>query len=98
MHHNIKELTGCYRRWSQEQAKAETTVALFYVSDYGYSDRLSQAIAQGITKTGVVVEMVDLKATDNYEVKELVGIASGIVIGTPPAHSSAQLKAAVSTI
>jgi len=34
------------------------------VSDYGFSDRLSQAIAHGITKTGVAVEMMDLKVAE----------------------------------
>jgi len=29
-----------------------------------FSDRLSQAIAHGITKTGVAVEMMDLKVAE----------------------------------
>jgi flavorubredoxin len=48
LRYNVAELTGRYQRWSQEKAKAEDLVAVFYVSDYGYSDRLSQAIARGI--------------------------------------------------
>jgi flavin reductase (DIM6/NTAB) family NADH-FMN oxidoreductase RutF len=86
--HNITELLGRYRRWSQEQTKEEKTVAVFYVSDYGYSDRLCQAIAKGITKTGVAVETLDLKSADPQEVKELASIAVGIVIGTPPVSGS----------
>ncbi|MGL6284708.1 MAG: FprA family A-type flavoprotein, partial [Microcoleaceae cyanobacterium] len=64
LRHNLLELTSRYEQWSQEQAKAETTVAVFYTSDYGYSDRLAQAIALGITKTGVLVEMMDLRTAD----------------------------------
>jgi flavorubredoxin len=82
--HNVVELTGRYRTWSQTKAKAETTVALFYVSDYGYSDRLAQSIASGITKTDVAVEMVDLRSADLQEVQELVSRCAGIVIGMPP--------------
>lgn len=89
LHHNVTELVGRYRQWSQEQAKAETTVAVFYLSDYGFSDRLSQAIAHGITKSGVAVEMMDLRSADPQEVKELVSIASGLVIGTPPTTGDA---------
>jgi len=74
LHYNVTELTN-RRQWSQEQAKAETTVAVF-MSDYGFSDRLSQAIAHGITKTGVAVEMMDLKVAEPQDVKELVSIAS----------------------
>ncbi len=84
LRYNLKELLGRYRSWSQAQAKAEKTVAVFYISDYGYSDRLSQAIARGITKTGVAVEMVDLKFADTQDVQELASRAAGIVIGMPP--------------
>ncbi|HEY9635550.1 MAG TPA: diflavin flavoprotein [Coleofasciculaceae cyanobacterium] len=100
LHHNVTELVGRYRQWSQEQAKAETTVAVFYLSDYGFSDRLSQAIAHGITKTGVAVEMMDLRSADPQEVKELVSIASGLVIGTPPTAKEAATTAqtAIGTI
>ena len=84
LRYNLKELLGRYRSWSQAQAKAEKTVAVFYISDYGYSDRLSQAIARGITKAGVAVEMVDLKFADTQDVQELSSRAAGIVIGMPP--------------
>ncbi len=100
LHHNVTELVGRYRQWSQEQAKAETTVAVFYVSDYGFSDRISQAIAHGITKTGVAVEMMDLKSADPQDVRELVSIAAGLVIGTPPmtGPTAATAQTAISTI
>jgi flavin reductase (DIM6/NTAB) family NADH-FMN oxidoreductase RutF len=97
LRHNVDELVGRYRKWSQAQAKAETSVVVFYVSDYGYSDRLSQALARGITKTGVGVEMINLKSADPQEVQELVNRAAGIVIGMPPA-SSATAAAAVGTV
>ncbi|AVQ70704.1 diflavin flavoprotein A [Microcystis sp. MC19] len=82
--HNITELLNHYRDWSQAQTKGEKTVAVFYISDYGYSDRLCQSLAKGITKTGVAVETLDLKSADPQEVKELASSAVGIVIGTPP--------------
>ena len=82
--HNVAELTGRYRRWSQAKAKAETLVAVFYVSDYGYSDRLSQALARGVTKTGVAVEMMDMRSADPHEVNELVSRATALLIGLPP--------------
>ncbi|CCH92116.1 Diflavin flavoprotein A 1 [Microcystis aeruginosa PCC 9432] len=82
--HNVTELLIRYRDWSQAQTKAEKTVAVFYISDYGYSDRLCQSIAKGITKTGLAVETLDLKSADPQEVKELASSAVGIVIGTPP--------------
>ena len=37
---------------------------MLYASDYGFSDRLSQTIARGITKANVAVEMLDLLSAD----------------------------------
>ncbi len=97
LHHNVTELVERYRKWSQAQAKTETSVVVFYISDYGYSDRLSQAIAHGITKTGVGVEMIDLKSADPQEVQEIVGRSAGIVIGMPPVTNKIA-NAAISTV
>ncbi|MFB2772585.1 diflavin flavoprotein [Pelatocladus sp. BLCC-F211] len=95
--HNVEELTGRYRTWSQSQTKAETTVGVFYVSGYGWGDRLAQAVANGITKTGVAVELVDLKTADLQELQELVGRCAGIVVGTPPVSNPAA-QTALSTV
>jgi flavorubredoxin/flavin reductase (DIM6/NTAB) family NADH-FMN oxidoreductase RutF len=86
--YNADELIERYRSWSEAQSKAEKIVAVFYVSDYGWSDRISQAIARGITKTGVGAEMVDLKSAEPQEVQELVGRSAGIIIGMPPLSGS----------
>ena len=45
-------------------SKAPASVAVLYAADYGYSDRLSQTLARGITKAGVATEMVDLLSVD----------------------------------
>lgn len=98
LQHNVAELTARYRNWSQTKAKAETTVAVFYVSDYGYSDRLSQSIASGITKTGVAVEMVDMRSSDLQEIQALVSRSAGIVISMPPTSANSSVKTALSTV
>jgi flavorubredoxin/flavin reductase (DIM6/NTAB) family NADH-FMN oxidoreductase RutF len=100
LRHHVPGLTESYREWSQAKAKAEATVAVFYVSDYGYSDRLSQAIARGITKTDVAVETMDLKSAEAQEVGELASRAQGIVLCTPPSSGPAgtAVKAALGTL
>ena len=98
--HNLEELTGRYRRWSNEKSKAENMVAIFYVSDYGYCDRISQALAKGITKTGVAVEMMDMRLADPHDVTELVGRAKAILLGMPPStgQGAEEVQTAVSSI
>ncbi|MEY3256054.1 MAG: hypothetical protein RLZZ29_1189 [Cyanobacteriota bacterium] len=99
LYHNVEELTGRYRIWSQSQAKTETVVGIFYVSEYGHSDRLAQSIANGVMKTGVGVEMVDLGgAVDLQELRELVGRCKGLVIGMSPVSGSSSMQAAVGTV
>ncbi|MGD1855618.1 MAG: diflavin flavoprotein [Leptolyngbyaceae cyanobacterium] len=100
LRHNLEELTERYRRWSNEKSKAENTVAIFYVSDYGYCDRISQALAKGVTKTGVAVEMMDMRLADPHDVTELVGRAKGILMGMPPSsgQGAEEIQTALSSI
>ncbi|AFY78946.1 putative flavoprotein [Pleurocapsa sp. PCC 7327] len=97
LQHHIPDWVERYQSWSQEQAKTDTLVALFYVEDYGFSDRVARSIAQGITRTEVAVELVNLNEVDPHEVRELVNQAKGLVIGMPP-QSSIAAHAALSTI
>lgn len=85
--HHRDDWVGKYRTWSENQTKAETFVALFYMDEYGHSDRLARHLADGIAKTGVTVELVDLSVAGTHEVRELVNCAAGIVIGMPPQTS-----------
>ncbi|MFW6357938.1 MAG: diflavin flavoprotein [Chroococcales cyanobacterium] len=96
LQYHVTELVNRYSQWSQAQAKTDTLVALFY-SEYGYSADLARAIAQGITKTGVAVELVDWNDTEPQEVRELVSEATGLVLGMP-AQSDREAHAILSTI
>lgn len=89
LHHHLDVLTECYYSWSQRQAKSETTVGLFYVSEYGYSDQLGLAIAEGIQKTGVAIEVIDISTAGLQEIQELAGRATGLIIGMPPSTAIA---------
>jgi flavorubredoxin/flavin reductase (DIM6/NTAB) family NADH-FMN oxidoreductase RutF len=97
LQHHITDWIGRYQSWSQEVAKTDTLVAIFYTEDYGWSDRVARAIAHGITRTGVAVELADLNESDPHEVRELVNQATGLVVGMP-AQSSVAAHAALSTI
>ncbi len=95
--YNVKELLDRYQSWSNEQSKGEKTVTVFYISDYGYSDRISQAIAKGVTKTGITVEMFDLNGIEIQEIPEIVSHSAGIILGMPPL-SSPELNNKIGTI
>ena len=40
LRHNLEELVGRYKSWSESVGKAAASVAVLYSSDYGFSDRL----------------------------------------------------------
>jgi flavorubredoxin/flavin reductase (DIM6/NTAB) family NADH-FMN oxidoreductase RutF len=87
-----------YRTWSEAQSKAAPFVAVFYLEDYGYGDRIVQAIAGGISKTGTDVELVNVADVDSHEVRELVNDATGLVVGMPPQTETTSLHPILSTI
>ena len=90
LRYNVEELVGGYKRWSEdalEKAKAKT--AVFYTSDYGFSDRLSQSVARGLCKAEVEVEMMDMNTADTQELIEAVSGAAGIVLLAPPTSGPA---------
>lgn len=78
---------GNYEKWSKAVGKSKTSVAVLYSADYGYSDRLSQAISKGITKAGVAVEMEDLESIETQELVEVVARHKGVVLMAPNHNS-----------
>ncbi|KAL4448067.1 hypothetical protein ABPG75_005286 [Micractinium tetrahymenae] len=97
LRYNVPEMVGRYERWSKAIAGAPASVAVLYASDYGFSDRLSQTLAHGITKAGVATEMADILSVDPQELVEMLGRNSGIVIMAPPSDSG-EARAAVATL
>jgi len=95
--HNVQEAIRRYETWSQKQASSEQIVTVFYLSDFGYSDRIAQAIAHGLTKGGVQVEMLDLFTADVVEVQEQVKRSHGLVL-TPPPENHAHAQALLGTL
>ena len=95
--YHLQDLTERYRTWSQEQTRHSTAVVICFVEDYGWSEPLTQALGRGISKAGAEIDWIDLTHTDLQEIRDLVSLAAGIVISTPPLHD-AVAQTAVQTI
>jgi flavorubredoxin/flavin reductase (DIM6/NTAB) family NADH-FMN oxidoreductase RutF len=98
LRHHLNLWLSDYRAWSSDRSKGEAYAAVCYVSQYGFCDRLSQAIARGIGKAEAQVQLVDLRATDPQELSALVGEASAVVVPTWPANADADLQASIGTL
>ena len=89
---------GDYRDWSGQRSAGQTYAAICYLSQYGFCDRLSQAIARGVSKAEAQVQLVDLRATDPQELSALIGEASAVVVPTWPAEPDGELQASIGTL
>jgi flavorubredoxin/flavin reductase (DIM6/NTAB) family NADH-FMN oxidoreductase RutF len=82
--HFLSDWVNSYQEWSEAQTKTQTYTAVFYNSDYGYSEDIARSIALAIEKTGVGVELVEYGDIDTGETRHIVSEAKGLVIGMPP--------------
>ena len=98
LRHHLDLWLSDYRDWSTGRSKGQSYAAVCYLSQYGFCDRISQAIARGIGKAEAQVQLVDLRATDPQELAALVGEASAVVVPTWPARLDADLQAAIGTV
>jgi flavorubredoxin/flavin reductase (DIM6/NTAB) family NADH-FMN oxidoreductase RutF len=95
--YGLEELTNAYRTWSQAQKEQELAVALLYASAYGNTATLAQAIARGITKSGVRVESINCEVSTPDEIQAAIEKADGFIIGSPTlgGHAPTQVMTAL---
>ena len=83
LQHHISQWINKYDKWSKEQAKTDNLVIIFYDENYGYGEEIARKIAQGLQKTEVNIDLIDLSTTDTHEVRQLVYEAKGLILGMP---------------
>jgi flavorubredoxin/flavin reductase (DIM6/NTAB) family NADH-FMN oxidoreductase RutF len=98
LRHHLSHWISDYRDWSSVRSQGESYAAVCYLSQYGFCDRLSQAIAHGIGKAEAQVQLVDLRATDAQELAALIGDAQAVVVPTWPAEADSDLQASIGTM
>jgi NADH oxidase (H2O-forming) len=80
---NIGSYIEKYRRWSAEPPKKDLRRFLvFYVSSYGNTERMAQAIARGIRGAGADGTAIDLTTVNVHDMLDNIEAADGIVVGS----------------
>ena len=87
-----------YFEWSNNKSKGNDFLAVCYISDYGYCDRLSQALSHGITKADAQVQLIDLRSSDPQELTALITDSKAVVIPTWPTEADNDLKNSLGTL
>lgn len=98
--YSLSRLSYDYRQWCQQQKAQELRVALFYASAYGNTAAIAGAIAQGLTKAGATVELINCELVDSDEIARVVEACDGFVIGSPTlgGHVPVQIQTALGVI
>lgn len=98
--YGLMELRQLYRKWSEAQNANDISVALIYASAYGNTATVANAIAKGITKADVAVEMINCEHAEPAEIQAAVEKCNGFLIGTPTlaGHAPTQIQTALGVI
>ncbi len=81
---HVSETIALYTQWCREGSPFQRkTVVVAYVSAYGYTRSLAQAVAEGVRAAGVDARPHDLGADDPRQVLEEIRWADGFLLGTP---------------
>ena len=81
---NPKEAIKKYIQWSTLSKKENKSVIIPYVSAYGYTYRIAEAVKEGIEKnTSISVEMYNMVETKVEDIFDKLVQADGILLGSP---------------
>ncbi|MGB7486977.1 MAG: diflavin flavoprotein [Phormidesmis sp.] len=98
--YGVIELTRRYQDWAAKQKNQSETVALIYASAYGNTATIAQAIARGITKTGVAVHSINAEQATTAEIQDAAESSAGFIMGSPTlgGHAPTQIQTALGIV
>ncbi|MBQ8067502.1 MAG: FprA family A-type flavoprotein [Solobacterium sp.] len=81
---HIDEIVAKYNEWCEAPVKEKKNVVIPYVTAYGYTGMLAEALAKGLRENGVDVELYDMvEEKDANKVIEAITAADGLLVGSP---------------
>lgn len=95
-----RSLLSDYRRWGESQQKAALNVALLFASAYGNTAAIADALARGVSRTGVRVTSLNCEFTPADELVATIRSADAILIGSPTlgGHAPTPIVSALGTV
>lgn len=85
---DVKKAMDTYKEWSTPAVKENKTVAIYYVSAYGYTRQMCQYLADKLTEKGIVVSAFDVIKTDAADIAAHLG-DDCLVFGSPTLNRAA---------
>ena len=89
-----------YRRCGESQERSSLSVALLFASAYGNTAAIADALAQGVSRTGVRVESVNCEFTPAEKLLETIRSCDALLIGSPTlgGHAPTPIVSALGTV
>lgn len=78
---DIEKYVKYYEEWCKNDKIDEIVIG--YVSSYGYTKVLAEEVFKGVEASGIKAKLYDLETADKEEVLSNIGVAKGLLIGTP---------------
>ncbi len=83
---NPKRIVDLYTKWAEyadNPSSLEVGITIIYASMYGNTNKMMNAIAQGIGKTGIPLKIFDAARTHVSYILPYLWKYKGVIIGTP---------------
>lgn len=85
----IKENMAAYREWSTPVKNEKPKVVIAYVSAYGYTRSMAEALRDGLIAEGISVTCHDVIKSDLAVIQAEIGQADGVLFGSPTINRDA---------
>ena len=88
---NVWDYIKKYEKWSSDGIKeiSGKQALVLYISAYGYTKSIAEAIAEGVKSTGNKVEIYDITKCDINELVDKLSKAKALAIGSPTINQDA---------
>tara|TARA_Y100001968_G_scaffold332801_1_gene392391 strand:+ start:3250 stop:5079 length:1830 start_codon:yes stop_codon:yes gene_type:complete len=95
-----RSLFNDYRQWGEGNHQSLTKVILLFASAYGNTAAIADALANGISRTGVQVESLNCEFLSAIELSNAIKKADAYLIGTPTlgGHAPTPIVSALGTL
>ncbi len=86
---DIKQYIDRYVKWSRPPVCEQPTVVIVYISAYGNTKKMAQAIGEGIEAAGGKARLYDALNIDIDHLRDEIECAKGLIVGSPTINSDA---------
>jgi flavorubredoxin/flavin reductase (DIM6/NTAB) family NADH-FMN oxidoreductase RutF len=95
-----RSLLADYRRWGEGQTRARLSVGLLYASAYGNTAAIADALARGVSRTGVRVESINCEFSAPEQLLAAIRASDALLIGSPTlgGHAPTPIVSALGTV